>query len=76
MIGYANYVDAERKSAEGSPRETPAPVNFEKGPGDLPVLPAALKGARGVELAKQAQEIVRSYFLRHYRRFRRQLLPP
>jgi hypothetical protein len=68
MIGYANYVGDERKGTESTAREPTAPVNFEKGPGELPLLPAALKGARGVELAKQAQEIVRSYFLRHYRK--------
>lgn len=68
MIGYANYVDKQRKEdAEGDSSTIPEPVIFEKGAGGLPLLPAEVKGARGAEIAKHAQEIIRGYFLRHYR---------
>lgn len=67
MIGYANYVDQERTESSSSPDPIPAPVNFERGPRGLPLLPAEVKGVRGMEIAKNAQEIIRSYFLRHYR---------
>ena len=70
MIGYANYVDKQRKdeSDEGA-SSTPEPINFEKGPGGLPLLPSEVKGVRGMEVAKNAKEIIRAYFLRHYRKF-------
>src|SRR5258705_298941 len=69
MIGYANYVDKQRKdeSDEGA-ASTPEPINFEKGPGGLPLLPSEVKGVRGMEVAKNAKEIIRAYFLRHYRK--------
>ena len=66
MIGYANYVDQQRKETI-SPDDAPSAVNFENGPGNLPLLPPEAKGVRGTEIAKNAQEIIRSYFLRHYR---------
>jgi len=66
MIGYANYVDQERKESSNSD-PVPAPINFERGPRGLPLLPPEIKGVRGMEVARNAQEIIRSYFLRHYR---------
>jgi hypothetical protein len=67
MIGYANYVDKQRKE-EADPESPSEPVNFEHGPGGLPLLPAVeVKGVRGMEISKHAQEIIRAYFLRHYR---------
>lgn len=70
VIGYANYVDKERKedAEPNSASNAPDPVNFLKGPGGLPLLPLEVKGVRGSELAKHAREIIRAYFLRHYRR--------
>ena len=68
MIGYANYVDKQRKEdVEGDTSTIPEPVTFEKGSGGLPLLPLEVKGVRGSEIAKHAQEIIRAYFLRHYR---------
>jgi len=65
MIGYANYVDQQWK--EETDREPePAVVNFERGLGDLPLLPMEVKGVRGIEITKNAREIIRAYFLRHY----------
>jgi hypothetical protein len=66
MIGYATYVENERKQ-EADPDSPPEPVIFESGPGGLPLLPSEVKGVRGLEIAKHAQEIIRAYFLRHYR---------
>jgi hypothetical protein len=66
MVGYANYVDRQRKE-ESVPDVVPEPVIFEKGPGDLPLLPPEVKGVKGMEIAKSAQEVIRAYFLRHYR---------
>lgn len=70
MIGYSNYVDQERKD-KGEDTEAPPPTSvvFEKGPGNLPLLPPEVKGVRGMEVAQQAKEIIRAYFLRHYRKF-------
>jgi hypothetical protein len=69
MIGYANYVDRQRKEeVEDDVPHISEPVNFENGPGGLPLLPAEVKGVRGSETTKHAQEIIRSYFLRHYRK--------
>jgi hypothetical protein len=63
MIGYANYVDKQRKEeAEEDPTISP-PINFENRPGGLPLLPLEFKGVRGSEIAKHAQEIIRAYFL-------------
>jgi hypothetical protein len=67
MIGYANYVDQQRKDGASLDSE-PVPVNFERGPGNLPLLPPEVKGVRGMEIAKNAQEIIRAYFLKHYRK--------
>jgi hypothetical protein len=69
MIGYANYVHQEKQEETEDVISTPEPVNFKNGPGNLPLLPEAVNGVKGVEVAKQAKEIIRSYFLRHYRRF-------
>jgi hypothetical protein len=60
-------VEEQRKETDDG-AAIPAPVNFEPGPGLLPLLPVPVKGPRGTELAKQAQEIVRAYFTRHYRK--------
>lgn len=68
MIGYANYVDKQRKEeAVGDPSTISEPITFENGSGGLPLLPLEVKGVRGSEIAKHAQEIIRAYFLRHYR---------
>jgi len=70
MISYSNYVDQERKN-KGEDTEAPplTSVVFEKGPGNLPLLPPEVKGVRGMEVAQQAKEIIRTYFLCHYRKF-------
>ena len=68
MMGYAKYVNAERTSAESVP-VVPTPITFDTGLGMLPMLSPATKGARGVEITKQAQDIVRAYFNRHYREY-------
>ena len=69
MIGYANYVDEQRREiSDGDVGQTPSPVNFESGPGNLPLLPPEAKGVKGVEVSKNAQEIIRAYYLRHYRK--------
>ena len=56
-MGYAKYVNAERTSAK-SVSVVPAPITFDTGLGMLPMLSPATKGARRVEIAKQAQDIV------------------
>jgi hypothetical protein len=66
VIGYADYVAAERQDT-GEPEVKPTPVTLNSGAGLLPLLPPAVNGVRGTEIARQAQEIVRAYFLRHYR---------
>jgi hypothetical protein len=66
MIGYANYVHEQRNDTS-EPSQPTAPINFDSGPGSLPLLPAENKGVRGSEVAKHAQEVIRAYFLRHYR---------
>jgi hypothetical protein len=69
MIGYANYVDKQRKDDPELDSDSPSePVTFEQGPGGLPLLPAEAKGIRGSETAKGAQEVIRAYFSRHYRK--------
>jgi len=67
MIGYANYVDQQRRD-EADVKPKPVPINFESGPGNLPLLPPEVKGVKGMEIAKNAREIIRAYFLRHYRK--------
>ena len=70
MIGYANYVDKQRREeCVMDPEALPEVINFEKGPGGLLLLPLEVKGLRGLETAKHAREIIRAFFLRHYRRF-------
>ena len=69
QISYANYVK-EQRGEEADPEDgAPAPVLFNAGPGDLPLLPAPLAGVRNMEIARHAKEIIRAYFLRHYRMF-------
>jgi hypothetical protein len=67
MIGYANYVH-EQRNEDPESSQPAAPINFDSGPGSLPLLPPENKGIRGSEVAKHAQEIIRAYFLRHYRK--------
>ena len=69
MIEYANYIK-EQRSEESSPSSDPksAPVVFEAGAGELPLLPPPVHGARSEEIAKLAKELIRAYFTRHYRR--------
>ena len=69
MIGYAEYVKKARSDEklvenDGSMEESYLLV---KGPGGLPLLPAAVKGVRGEETAKLSEKIIRAYFLDHYR---------
>jgi hypothetical protein len=66
LIGYADYVSNERKDGD-EPEDKPCPVTLTAGDGLLPLLPPPVSGVRGTEIAKQAQEIIRAYFLRHYR---------
>jgi hypothetical protein len=69
IINYANYVkDQRNEEPEEEKIATPA-VLFSAGPGDLPLLPAPVHGARSMETARHAKEIIRAYFLRHYRMF-------
>ena len=73
MIDYANYVREQRSEEAGQPSETSMePVMFEAGPGDLPLFPPPVYGVRSEETAKTAKDIIRAYFLRHYRRFQAQ----
>jgi hypothetical protein len=69
IIGYANYVKEQRNTEQKEEEVTVAPVLFSAGPGDLPLLPALVHGARSTEIARHAKEIIRSYFLRHYHKF-------
>src|SRR5258705_13927102 len=51
------------------PRSTLFPyTTLFRSPGGLPLLPSEVKGVRGMEVAKNAKEIIRAYFLRHYRK--------
>ena len=70
MIDYANYVK-EQKSEDSSAviANPPAPILFQAGEGDLPLLPPPVQGVRSEEIAKSAKEIIRAYFLKHYRQF-------
>jgi hypothetical protein len=70
IINYANYVKDQRNAEEQKDEDAiPAPVLFTAGPGDLPLLPAPVHGARSTEIARHVKEIIRAYFLRHYREF-------
>jgi hypothetical protein len=69
IIDYANYVKEQRNEEPEAEDVAPAPVLFKAGPGDLPLLPAPVYGARSTEIARNAKEIIRAYFLRHYRTF-------
>jgi hypothetical protein len=67
VIGYANYVNEEWK--DKSEEITPSPeVTLNVGPAQLPLLPPAVKGPRGWEVSQRAQEIIRAYFTKHYRK--------
>ena len=69
IIGYAQYVDTERN--EKAEEDTGADkISFADGPGMLPLIPTEAKGVRGLEPAKHTQEVIRSYFSRHYRKRR------
>jgi len=67
MIRYANYVDQQWRD-EADVKPEPVLINFESGPGNLPLLPPEVKGVKGMEIAKNAREIIHAYFLRHYRK--------
>ncbi len=69
LIEYANYIK-EQRSEESTLSAAPvsAPVVFEAGAGELPLLPPPVQGARSEEIAKLAKEVIRAYFLRHYRK--------
>lgn len=69
IIGYANYIREQRNEEPEQEDAVVAPVVFEAGPGDLPLLPPPVHGVRSVEIAKQAKEVIRAYFLRHYSEF-------
>jgi hypothetical protein len=70
IISYANYVKDQRSEEQKEEEEAaPAPVLFEAGPGNLPLLPAPVHGVRSAEIASHAKEVIRAYFLRHYRMF-------
>jgi len=70
MIDYANYLKEQRdEEPSKSTVSTSPPVVFDAGPGDLPLLPPPVQGVRSEEIAKQAKEVIRAYFTRHYRKF-------
>jgi len=66
IIGYANYVRDQRNEEPEQDDAGVAPIVFEAGPGDLPLLPAPVHGVRSAEIAKHARLVIRAYFLRHY----------
>ena len=66
IIDYANYIRDQRNEEPEQEDVASAPIVFEAGPGELPLLPAPVHGVRSTEIAKQAREVVRAYFLRHY----------
>jgi len=68
LINYANYVKEQRNEEQIEQDVKPEPILFKAGPGDLPLLPAPVYGARSTEIARHAKEVVRAYFLRHYRK--------
>lgn len=66
VIGYANYVKQQKMAApEVKAEEGSAPVVLECGAGQLPLIPSMVHRVCGAEVAKQAKEIIRAYFLRH-----------
>lgn len=65
MMGYAQYVQ-EQKEVEKEEKISDKELNYENGPGMLPLLPKMTKGLRGKEVAKTGKEIIRAYFQRHY----------
>ena len=67
IINYANYVKEQRSEERKEEEQEPAPILFTSGPGDLPLLPGPVHGARSMEIARHAKEVIRAYFLRHYR---------
>jgi hypothetical protein len=52
MIGYANYVDKQRKEDSEENRSHAEPIHFDKGPGGLPLLPLEVKGVRHQQKSK------------------------
>ena len=69
MIKYANYVKEQKSEDSSAATPTaPAPILFQAGEGDLPLLPPPVQGVRSEEIAKSAKEIIRAYFLKHYRK--------
>ena len=69
MIDYANYVKEQKtEDPASSTPNPPAPILFQAGEGDLPLLPPPVQGVRSEEIAKLAKEIIRAYFLKHYRK--------
>ena len=68
LIEYANYIRDQRNEEQKLEDPASAPVVFEAGAGGLPLLPPPVHGVRSTEIAKQAKEVIRAYFLRHYSR--------
>lgn len=67
MMGYAEYIQQEKSNdGDGRRSEEETPMNYSNGPGMLPLLPKAVNGLKGREIAKHAKDIIRSYFQRHY----------
>lgn len=66
MMGYTQYVQKQKNEDGTQDADQDKPLNYESGPGMLPLLPAESKGVKGKEIAKAAREIIRSYFQRHY----------
>ena len=65
-MGYAQYVQEQKNGDNKVKNDKVTDLNYENGPGMLPLLPAEVKGIRGKEVAKGAKEIIRSFFQRHY----------
>ena len=66
MIGYAQYVETMKNDIETDSILVPQPPKYRNGPGMLPLLPPETKGVRGKEVARNAKEIIRAFFQRHY----------
>ena len=61
IINYANYVKDQRNEEPEGGEVEPAPVLFKAGPGDLPLLPAPVHGARSTEIARHAKDVIRAH---------------
>ena len=72
IMEYAQYVKQHLQNVHYEPTNPDevdtSPVILD-GPGGLPLLPSPVPGIRGEETAKRGKEIIRAYFLRHYRTF-------